>query len=85
MTFPLRVPAPKGHPRRADTQRHLDRATLAWVRGRPHAALTVLRDAGLQALWPLFVRTCVAWARANPGKVATVDRVAYRARAAPKR
>lgn len=85
MTFPLRVPAPKGYPRRADVQRQLDRATLLWLQGTPHAALTVLRDAGLDGLWPLFVRTCTTWCRANPDRVARVDRVKLRARAAPKR
>jgi len=63
MTAPLRVPAPKGYPRRSEVKRHLDRASVAWCQGRPYEAHRVLAEAGLAVLWPVFLRTATAWAR----------------------
>jgi len=84
MTAPLRVPAPKGYPRRSLVKRALDQAAIAWTQGRPYAAHRVLADAGYTELWPVFLRTATAWARAHPDRVARVDRVRHRARHAPQ-
>jgi hypothetical protein len=39
------------------------RAALAWRAGKPHQALEILADAGLQGEWSVFVRVAHRYAR----------------------
>lgn len=47
---------------RSKIKRTHDRAARAYVAGHPYTAYAILRDAGLEILWPTFLHTAKTWA-----------------------
>jgi hypothetical protein len=51
------------HMSQSKIKRIQDRAAAHWSAGRPHSAWQTLSDAGLEILWPTFLRTAKTWGR----------------------
>lgn len=51
-----------------------DRASQAYVAGQPYTAYQILRDNGLEILWPTFLRTALTWSGERYRRAMTHER-----------